>query len=187
MSNSWHELMQSLQFTGNDSAGNPSEEVISAFEQEHHIVFPPDYREFCQLFGTGLANDWFRFYCPGNPEFLMAQEILQLTIDHIRRAPSGNDEVDDRKIDLLSNGLWIGEDRGAYFLMCDLRTYSEKDSSYDLYWVLWDCPESEDFESDIKFVGRSFFEFVRDFCYGSRVNELYQEFDRAIPQTYERF
>lgn len=186
MSNSWHELMQTLRFNGRRNASqNPTEEVISAFEQEHKVIFPSDYKEFCKLFGTGEAGDWLRIYCPGDPRLLDNQEIFQSTIRHINFASSGNNEVDDRKIDLLSNGFCMADDRGAHFLMWDLRTYREEDLSYDLYWVLWDGPESENFEDDIKFVGRSFFKFIQDLYDGLGIREVCSS--ESITRTYYRF
>jgi len=72
-------------------------------------------------------------------------------------------------------------------LVWDLRTYQPEDSSYDIYWALWDCPDSEIFEEDFKFVGRSFFEFIRDYCYGPRMVELYDPDDSYLVElTYHR-
>ncbi|MBE9009264.1 SMI1/KNR4 family protein [Pseudanabaenaceae cyanobacterium LEGE 13415] len=170
MSNSWHELMQTLQFEGENASRNPSEEVIAVFEQEHKITLSSDYKEFCELFGSGCFGNTLDIYCPGNSQLLLGQERLQLIINNIREFSSGDAQLDDEKIDLLSNGFWIGIDSSGYCLICDLGTYCDEDSSYDLYWVQEDCPESESLECNVYYAGRSFFELFRDFCNGLRIN-----------------
>ncbi|MGG6268788.1 SMI1/KNR4 family protein [Leptolyngbya sp. AN03gr2] len=162
--------MQTLQFEGRrNTSRNPNEEVIAAFEQEHQIVFPSDYREFCKLFGSGCIGDTLDIYCPENSRLLLGQERLQLIINNIRKFSFGH-ELDDEKIDLLRNAFWVGIDSSGYCLVWDLASYSEEDSSYNLYWVQEDCPEFWDLESNVYYAGRSFFEFFRDFCNGLRIN-----------------
>jgi hypothetical protein len=39
----------------------------------------------------------------------------------------------------------------------------------------------------MKFIGRSFFDFVRSVCYGSRIGELYPDEQVDIKYTYRRF
>lgn len=176
-SNSWQELISTLQFTDRESYQcNPITDLdIANFEREHNFLLPSDYKEFCKLFGTGIAGNWLEIYCPDCSYLVRSQEGLFLTADYIRRFPSGVDEVDQQKINVLMNGFTIADDGCAHFLLWDLRTYSTGDLSYDLYWAVWDAPQSDNLEDDLKFVGRSFFNFVRDFCYGSRVNELYPD------------
>lgn len=196
-SNSWQELIQNIQFLKEESDGSISTEIetatpieagIAAFEQQHNIVFPPDYREFCKLFGSGMAGDLFRFWCPGCAQLADRQEDLILTPNYIRKFPSDNPEVDRQKIEILENGFIFADNLGSHILLWDLRTYRNEDSSYDIYYALWDAPESDVLEDDIKFVGRSFFELVRDFCYGSRRYELHPPDECVdVEYTYYRF
>ncbi|MBD1845669.1 SMI1/KNR4 family protein [Cyanobacteria bacterium FACHB-63] len=169
MSDSWHELMQTLEFEGENASQNSNEEVIAAFEQKHQIVFPPDYREFCKLIGSGCVGNTLDIYCPGNSQLLLGQEKRQLIVNNIREFPCG-DDLDNEKINLLNNSFWIGIDSSGYCLVWDLETYCERDSSYDLYWIQEDYPEFWDLESNVYYAGRSFFEFFRDFCDALRTN-----------------
>jgi hypothetical protein len=188
-SNSWQDLIQdlNLKFIGDESRrGICTDEQLSAFEQERSIILPNDYKEFCKIFGTGSVGDWLLIFCPGYDRLISGQEDLLLTSNYIRRSPSDALDVDQQKIGLLENGFVFGDDSGSRLLVWDLRSYSEQDFSYDIYWVLWDSPDSEILEEDIKLVGRSFFDFVRTVCYGSRIGELYPDEQVDIEYTYRR-
>lgn len=188
MSNFWQNLSQRIQFLEDESGYSiASEEVIVAFEAENKIIFPPDYREFCKIFGSGVAGDLFRFWCPG-PQLVDAQEALGLTINFIRKFPSGEPEVDQQKIDVLEHGFVFADDIGSRLLLWDLRTYRDEDSSYDIYLAVWDAPESEILEDDLRFVDRSFSTLIQDFCYGTRRYELYPPDECVeVEYTYDRF
>jgi SMI1 / KNR4 family (SUKH-1) len=190
-SNSWQDLIQdlNLKFTGDESGRFIcTDEQMLTFEQEQNIILPDDYKEFCKIFGSGSVGDLLLIFCPGHPSILTSQEGLSTTADYIRRFPSDDPNVDFQKIEVLENSFTFGDDSGSQFLLWDLRTYSEKDSSYDIYWATWDAPDSEILEEDMKSVGRSFFDFVRSFCYGSRKNELYPDSELLnIKHTYHRF
>ena len=185
---SWEEMLPLLHFSEDDSGTGISTELeIREFEQAHNILFPPDYKEFCQLFGTGVAGIRQLIYCPPTKQLLQVQEGLEITANSIREFPSRNPVVDQQKIAILENGFTFADDMGSCMLVWDLRTYRPEDSSYDIYWAVWDCPDSEVFEEDFKFVGRSFFEFIRDYCYGPRMVELYDPDDSCLIElTYHR-
>jgi hypothetical protein len=186
--NSWQELFDSLRILVDEPEwGVSTEDEIVAFEQRNNIVLPSDYRNFCKILGSGVASNWLEIYCPGCSLLTQSQEGLALTIDYIRQFPSENPETDQQKIDVLANSFTFADDAGSHFLLWDLRTYRDEDCSYDIYWAVWDSPESEDLETDLRFVGRSFFEFVRDFCYGSRRTDLYPSGgQRVVEYTYRR-
>jgi hypothetical protein len=171
----WQELAQRIQFSGDQSGRSIStDENIEAFERENNIVFPEDYKEFCKIFGTGLAGNWLIILCPGSSGLAQHQEGIDLTINHIQEFPSGNPEADQQKIDILENAFVCADDSGCgHFFLWDLRTYRNEDKCCDIYWAVWDAPESKILENDLRFIGRSFFELVQDFCYGTRNRELY--------------
>lgn len=186
--NSWEEMLPLIEFLGDDSGSTLSTEfMLQEFEQQHNINFPPDYREFCRLFGTGIANNWLQLLCPGTSRIAASQEDLVLTANYIREFPSRDLTVDQQKLDILENGFIFADEGASCVLLWNLKTYRADDQSYDMYWAEWDSPQSEILEEDIKFVGRSFFEFVRDFCYGLRASELYES-SNWVPKgnTYRR-
>ncbi|HEY9908615.1 MAG TPA: SMI1/KNR4 family protein [Thermosynechococcaceae cyanobacterium] len=181
----WQELAQRIQFLEKQSGHSIStDEDIEAFEQENNITFPEDYKEFCKIFGTGIANNWLMILCPGSFALSQYQEGIGITIYEIQESPSGNPECDQQKINVLENAFVFADDLGCgHFFIWDLRTYRNEDKCYDIYWAVWDAPESKILEDDLKFIGRSFFEIVQDFCYGTRNRELY-ETDEDIPIEY---
>jgi SMI1 / KNR4 family (SUKH-1) len=191
ISNSWQDLIQNLnlKFLGDESGRSIcTDEQLSTFEQEQNMILPKDYKDFCKIFGSGSVGDLLLIFCPGCARLIPGQEDLLLTSDYIRRFPSDAPDVDQQKIELLENGFVFGDDSGSQFLLWDLRTYSEQDFSYDIYWATWDAPESEVLEEDMKLIGRSFFDFVQSFCYGSRKIELYPDNELLnLKYTYYRF
>jgi hypothetical protein len=39
-------------------------EQLNQFEAENNIIFPTGYKEFCQIFGTGVFGDSVSIFCP---------------------------------------------------------------------------------------------------------------------------
>ena len=49
-----------------------SEEELSRFEGENKVFLPTEYKEFCQIFGTGSFGNSIRIFCPNraHPNFV---------------------------------------------------------------------------------------------------------------------
>jgi SMI1-KNR4 cell-wall len=195
MENIWHPLITRIQFINTRYGINPNryiiptQEVISEFEREHNIIFPTDYKEFCKVFGLGFIDNWLKIYCPGTPLLVETQEYLSVNAEWIRKVNNYTNfgDADARMIDLLEHGFVFAEDLGSKIAFWDLRTYQSTDDSYDIYWAVWDCPDPETSPSDLMYLGRSFFRFINEYCYGIRKNELYPDSDSwCINYTYER-
>jgi hypothetical protein len=175
MINQWRQLLANLEVIEDDLGGEIlSEDELTAFEIPNNITLPADYKDFCQIFGTGSLWDLVVIFCPSNYR-LEAQDMIGGMIDQIRRYPSPNLNRDLEYINLLSSAFMFGEyGAGGSLIFWDLITYSESDKSYDIYWADWETPEC----GERVFIGRSFFEFVRHFCYGTKSFDL-------IPQLME--
>jgi SMI1-KNR4 cell-wall len=195
MENQWQMLLSRIQLINTQYGIDPSrytiptEEVISDFECECNIVFPKDYREFCKVFGMGFIDDWLKIYCPGTPLLVETQQYLPVTVEWIRKANDFGDcsEADSRMINVLEHGFVFADDPGSKIAFWDLRTYQSIDDSYDIYWAVWDCPDPETKPSDLTYVGRSFYEFIDEYCYGKKKNELYPDQNSvSMNYTYER-
>jgi SMI1-KNR4 cell-wall len=146
-------------------------EQFNYFEKKFKINFPEEYKEFCQIFGTGLFQSTFSIYAPSD-YLLSHQNLISLVIKNISQFPSNNPQEDERKIDLLSHSFIFGCDGGSYMFIWDLNTYCDVDKSYDMYWVLWDSP-SDLFDQEFKFLGRSFFDFIKNILLTPKIYEFY--------------
>ena len=182
----WQDLIRQLELINVDS-GNPSMhsanstyeiepkrefmtvEECEDVEKERGIIFPKAYKEFCQVFGTGcFGNDCIEIQCP-----------TRYWLDHVNVARqkgiansiklSNNEIVINNKeeiMSLLSSATFFGG-LDYFGVFWDLRTYSQEDDSYDIYWALISCEEGDIFR-----VGRNFVEFIQNFCLGQGMLEL---------------
>ena len=163
-----------------------SEEQLIVIEVAEGIILPAEYKKFCQVFGTGMFGEFIGISCPTSYWLEASRQHLENIRYELTQFPS---EEHGKNIDintilkLLDSAFVFGDDSGAYIALWDLRTYSEVDQSYDIYWTNSDC-----FNGDIYLVGRTFYEFVKDFCLGTRAFEILPESMHPIPETiYQSF
>ena len=180
----WYQLASSIEIIDEPSGIEllTLEEAL-AFEKKHGFLLPQDYKEFCQVFGTGRAAKCVNLYC-ATDTLILQQELLYLTIKNISDFPSSSVQEDFLKVDLIQNSFYFGDDSGSCIFMWDLRTYSNLDSSYDSYLGVWDSP-SDSFAEDYKYLGRSFFDLVNEFTFAGRIFELDQG-DSKEPSSPDR-
>jgi hypothetical protein len=165
-----------------------TEEQLSDFESQYNIILPIEYKEYCQVFGTGQFGEFMDIVCPSNRLIEVSNNLLnsiRSAADDIPKSRANYLAISiDAIMDLLDSAFVFGGYDDSIVLW-DLRTYQEDDHSYDIYWAL-----SEDFMGDIYKVGRSFFEFIRDFCLGEKAFEVLPEevypMPEAICRTFRR-
>jgi len=58
----WYELLKSIQFEG--VLNVMSLEDLQEFETDNNMSFPKEYKEFCQVFGSGIFGNEIRISCP---------------------------------------------------------------------------------------------------------------------------
>ena len=89
MAEKWKKLIQKLEILVGEGQETLDAETLSATEAEYKIILPSDYKEFCQVLGSGEL-DKARVYCP-TKFFIKANErSIQEAIWHIvkiRRKP----------------------------------------------------------------------------------------------------
>lgn len=151
-----------------------TEDQLQKFESQADLILPQGYREFCQIFGSGQFG-WDGFFID-SPDIDEIEK--QLGSDRcIFEACKGNLEAykgnyyssQSNEIDeLLDNAYLFGGGSGLIAFVFDLRTYNEQDLSYDIYGINCDS----DF---VCYLGRDFFEFVRDICMGDRAKQEFPE------------
>jgi WD40 repeat protein len=161
-----------------------NEHQFFTFESETGIVFPADYQEFCQIWREGMLGEYMRIECP-NIKSQLGMLNLKEEFNNFVVNNSHNYDVNSIN-DLLSHSFVFAENYYTDYVFWDLRTYSELDKSYDIYLGRW-----EGFEGEVYKIGRSFFEFVCDFCLGMKAYEVLPEWMHPQPQelhhTFTRF
>jgi WD40 repeat protein len=183
----WLALINQLEVIENAEGSEIwSEAELQKFEFEASIILPENYKEFCQVFGTGLFGEYMRIYCPDS---VICNLLLNSIKDEINKlaAPKYEKIFDFTSLAKLFDSAFVfGDTLSENVVFWDLRTYDEFDKSYDIYIANSDC-----FDGKVYKVGRDFYEFVRDFCLGMKSYEVLPESMRPSPQelilTFYRF
>jgi hypothetical protein len=142
-------------------------------EQEFHSVtkpysfnIPSGYKEFYLTFGRcsfvdSIGGDYLDMYLN---DFDLSITYLSFLRDSLERLIRDypNEDFTFYKT-LLGNCFNFAGSSDAQFYLWDLKSYSPKDNSYDIYLVRIDSP-------DIFLVGRDFFTFVKDYCLGNKLH-----------------
>lgn len=147
-----------------------SYQEFSEFENETGIFLPADYKEFCQVFGTGEFGSFVSIFCP-NLRFsnfclkAIKEQLFELPDSHYGRV------IDRETLASLFNSAFVfGSEPSSISIFWGLRSYKEADKSYDIYWA-----SSDGFKGDIYKLGRDFYEFVSEFCLGTKSYEILPE------------
>ena len=82
-------------------------------------------------------------------------------------------EMGNEYVEVIKNGLMFGDFNSDRIIFWDLRTYKYEDDSYDIYW--YDRYTHGILEKPI-LIGRSFTDFLRNFCYGHLPCQLIPNF-----------
>ena len=157
-----------------------TESQLEDFELQTGLTLPQGYQEFCQVFGAGKFGFAHGFFIDSpdidniEAELGSSQCILE---------SCGSSEWSSEVKELLENAYLFGGGDGLVAFIFDLRTYREEDRSYDIYGI--NCYDNLTF-----YLGRDFFEFVRDICIGERAQAEFPElllgglldFDRDDPR-----
>lgn len=163
----WQELLAQLEVFGNEGS-TLNEEYLLRFERETGLILPDDYKKFCQVFGAGRFGDFLNIYCPPhNPQFYLETLKHEATRTHVSLEKLEKNMKVEAIIHLVEAGFVLGDDSGSSIVFFDLNSYKESDKSCDIYWA--SCP---DFEGEIYRIGRDFFEFICDFCLGTKSYEI---------------
>lgn len=153
---SWVNLFKRINIVGNPSPASNKE--ISEFESYSKIILPRGFKNFCQVFGSGLFGISHVFIdCPRkdyidyHEEKIERREILLMDI-----------EEGSAIYDFFQYSYPIGIGVNDTHILLDLKSYQESDQSYDIYLYT-------DLDKCNHHFGRSFFEFIVDVCIDKRV------------------
>jgi SMI1 / KNR4 family (SUKH-1) len=169
---------------------------IKDFENHTHITLPREYKEFCLVFGHGIFGiTHFDIECLPRYRVLGIQdrwsvagrlEFNQTEILNFKRGCEWTSTIEKT----FESALVFGE--GDYKDKCflfDLNSYSEEDLSCDIYGLFCSGVSggsiSHEHTGVSYFLGRSFFDFVKNICIGDRAQ---LECPKLLPEIeiYER-
>ena len=200
----WQSLVRELKVTG-AAESSCSGSDVKRLELELGVVFPVGYKEFCEVFGSGELGGFIRVFCPcctdvpedvlntttlGSLQRSLGLEALEQELSwETDRQSKGHPSVDSTKFSLLKRILpeafAFGDDPNAQIYLWDLTSYNDLDQSCDIYMVPTDNLDGT------TLVGRDFFEFVHDFCLGSRAIEVlpskFRFYEEFTGKTFLRF
>ncbi len=160
----WQKLLKQVEVRG-DIFELTSDEDLLEFEARTGIVLPSNYKEFCQVFGSGeFGNDLLNIHVISHDNLLSMVEWTSQLKDNLDMEVY-LDDLTMAKLEVirhhLKSALIFGGNGKSQFCFWDLTTYKKLDDSCDIYlasWGSYDCCR----------VGRDFFTFVKDFCLGMK-------------------
>jgi hypothetical protein len=156
----WRDLFASIEIDPSPHGEDiRTAELLSKLESDSGVLLPTEYKEYCQVFGSGIFGSYMQIHYPND-------EVLGIALDNMKK------ELVYEK----GMGLWEGRDSEAIekklnfaypfaddswedIVFWDLETYSAKDESYDIYLV-WNLK--------FYFICRDFYEFITEFCLGKK-------------------
>lgn len=162
----WHILKNQIEVVYNtDKKMNiVTNNQIELFEKKTNLTLPSEYKEYCQVFGSGeFGITLFRIHKPDC--FDVESQLISMQ-DQINACVNYANFTDDQK-QLFKSAYVFGQGSDYTFFIFDLKTYNSEDKSANIYGI------SED--ETIYFIGRSFFEFVRDVCIGNKAQECFPD------------
>ncbi|WP_103668610.1 SMI1/KNR4 family protein [Pseudanabaena sp. BC1403] len=155
----WYELLKSIQFEG--VLNVMSLEDLQEFEKDNNMSFPKEYKEFCQVFGSGFFGNEIRIDCP--PEIERSPILRSEIFEYLENLKKLSDFPVDKAVQitkLLKNALFFGSTGNSEVFLWNLATENCTDSNYDIYMTNLECFECEG--GEIEIVGRSFYTFIKD-------------------------
>lgn len=173
----WEGLSASL--PAGEKITSCTEDSVSKLEEALSMTLPKGYKEFCRVFGTGEFNRLTRIYCPcalnadkdirySGPFMLQSlKEAVEFEREsHERGHPSIPLERISFLEKLLDSAVAFADTSRADTFLWDLESFNASDQSYDIYMVPFDS-----LDQSLR-VGRDFREFVHNFCFSSKADEI---------------
>lgn len=160
----WRSLISNLEIIPANNPGGAlqmstlSKVELTRIEGESALVFPDEYKAYCQVFGDGIFG-WSEFHLsPPYPfkfdRYLLSKKIELEACQHLYPWSCSC-------LELLDNAYGFGCGEGDVHFVFDLRTYNSADRSANIYGL--ECYNGYTYS-----FGRDFFAFVRDYCIGKK-------------------
>lgn len=183
----WLTLLEDLKVTGAPRSSCVSTD-LARLEVELGITFPTAYKEFCEVFGSGELGGFIRIFCPCSvtPAEPISENSLSRWLDlqgssgldalkqelswELGRFNKGTSTADGAlliKLERILNAAFVfGDDPNAQVYLWDLSSFDQTGQMCNIYLI-----PTDDLKG-VTYIGSDFFEFVRDFCLGSKAQEV---------------
>jgi hypothetical protein len=154
-------------------------DLLSKFESDSGILLPTEYKEYCQVFGSGIFGSYMRIYCPNDEILGIALSNRKEDLEYEKKLGlwEGRDAKAVEKI--LNSAYPFADNSWENIAFWDLQTYSATDESYDIYLG---CGLK------FYFICRDFYEFITEFCLGTKSFSIlpddFQPGEEDITQTF---
>lgn len=137
-----------------------SSDDLQTFERGNNISLPEEYKEFCQVFGSGSFGNEILIYCPPEIEWthtVVARFARQL--EFLKQTNQISIHRAEHIARLLKNALIFGSTGSSDLFLWSL-TAENSDNCDNIYMVNWDSFECEG--GEIEIVCNSFYTFIKD-------------------------
>ncbi|WP_445632126.1 SMI1/KNR4 family protein [Nostoc sp. DSM 114167] len=139
-----------------------NEITLKNFESQAGFALPQEYKNFCQVFGSGeFGFNQFFIEVPNCEDIEGGLTSNEIILESCKDSFSWSLKVQE----LLDNAYLFGGGNNFLSFIFDLRTYSEQDERYDIYALQF-------YSGFISYLGRDFFKFICDFCIGEQAKEV---------------
>jgi hypothetical protein len=165
--NTWNELKKRIEIIGEPSPENRKNN--NKPWQLDDFILPRDYIDFFDVFGEGFLGQSIRIRLPDTHRSSTSIGCFKAALIGVY-----HDNELSQTFDLMDRSFVFADTDRSELFIWDLRSYSVEDDSYDIYWIGIGSV-------DFYLVGRSFFEFINDFCYGLKSFQITPEYKHFDP------
>jgi len=193
--NKWQDLANEVEFiqvVPRDYEISPllTTEQLEIYQNKAKVILPPDYKAFCQLFGTGefpYSKTYIR--CPNIESLHTGMNSERIVISHLysrlKAELKQSEKLEKGKTikqfrllkiqNLLESAYLVGYIWTYFTIIFDLSSYDELDQNYDIFAL---HPTDGCY-----FFGRDFYNFVNQFCMKTPVQKMFPELWSLLATT----
>ncbi|MDJ0718447.1 MAG: SMI1/KNR4 family protein [Prochloraceae cyanobacterium] len=173
----WIDLLQNITLTEKASKlVIISQLQLFNFEAETGIILPAEYKNFCQIFGSGMFGDLVSIHYLSSSLVQASTKAIEIVKQQIKKYPSKNKLQDKKLINWLNSLLIFASDDRGNIAAWDLKSFDELKNTYDIYWI-----QIDDFNDKMYKITSNFFDFINNFCLGRKSFDFLPEYMRLEP------
>jgi hypothetical protein len=184
MENKWQILVSQVGAEVRSDLVPCSNREIADFEEGFKIALPLEFKSFCRMFGSVSFGNEVYIRCLDvdygvERRRKYFQDILLPQRETFLEWELHRQEAYERICDLVEYAYFFGSTSVGLYFCFDLRTYDITDERCDIYVISL----VRDF--GIECLGRNFFDFIRDYCLGTKLYDSSLPEDMVLIEPYE--
>ena len=86
----WQKLLNILEVIRSPQPEVLTEAELRRMQTEMRLILPTDYKDFCQVFGSGIFGDFMAILCPSSYLSSRSNVAIKSIKEQIREYPSKN-------------------------------------------------------------------------------------------------